>query len=90
MNMMKYKNYIARIEFDDDDRIFVGRLAGIDDIVSFHGTNGGLIGFAMFEWVSGAPSYIWLLTSQAFALLMQFIYFKLMQQNLTSCSSGTI
>jgi len=39
MNMMKYKNYIARIEFDDEDRIFVGRLAGIDDIVTFHGSN---------------------------------------------------
>lgn len=38
MNMMKYKNYIARIEFDDEDRIFVGRLAGIDDVVSFHGS----------------------------------------------------
>lgn len=51
---------------------------------------GGLIGFAMFEWVSGAPSYTWLITGQLFGLLMQFIYFKLMQQNLTSCSSGTI
>ncbi|MBT7188738.1 MAG: type II toxin-antitoxin system HicB family antitoxin [Anaerolineae bacterium] len=38
MNMMKYKSYVARIEYDEDDRIFVGRLAGIDDIVSFHGT----------------------------------------------------
>lgn len=38
MNMMKYAGYIARIEFDEDDRIFVGRLAGIDDIVTFHGT----------------------------------------------------
>ena len=38
MNMMKYKGYVARIEYDEDDRIFVGRLAGIDDIVSFHGT----------------------------------------------------
>jgi predicted HicB family RNase H-like nuclease len=38
MNMMKYKNYIARIEYDEEDRIFVGRLAGIDDIVAFHGT----------------------------------------------------
>ena len=36
---MKYNNYIARIEFDEQDRIFVGRLAGIDDIVSFHGSN---------------------------------------------------
>ncbi len=39
MNMMKYNNFIARIEFDEEDRIFVGRLAGIDDIVSFHGSN---------------------------------------------------
>ena len=39
MNMMKYNIYIARIEFDEEDRIFVGRLAGIEDIVSFHGSN---------------------------------------------------
>ena len=39
MNKMKYKGYIARIEFDEEDRIFVGRLAGIDDIVSFHGSD---------------------------------------------------
>lgn len=38
MNIMKYKGYVARIEFDEEDRIFVGHLAGIDDIVSFHGT----------------------------------------------------
>jgi len=38
MNTMKYKDYIARIEFDDVDRIFVGHLAGIKDIVGFHGT----------------------------------------------------
>jgi predicted HicB family RNase H-like nuclease len=39
MNMMKYKSYIAKIEVDEEDRIFVGRLAGFDDIVSFHGSN---------------------------------------------------
>ncbi|MCA9411558.1 MAG: type II toxin-antitoxin system HicB family antitoxin [Candidatus Omnitrophica bacterium] len=38
MNMMKYKGYLARIEFDDEDRIFVGHLAGIKDIVGFHGS----------------------------------------------------
>jgi len=38
MNMMKYKGYIARIEYDEEDRIFVGHLAGIKDIVGFHGT----------------------------------------------------
>lgn len=38
MNTMKYRDYIARIEFDSEDRIFVGHLAGIKDIVGFHGS----------------------------------------------------
>ncbi len=37
MNTMTYKGYAARIEFDPEDRIFVGHLAGIRDIVGFHG-----------------------------------------------------
>ena len=36
MNAMTYKGYTARIEYDDADQIFVGRLAGIRDIVGFH------------------------------------------------------
>ena len=36
-NTMTYKGYAARIEFDGQDRIFFGRLAGIRDIVTFHG-----------------------------------------------------
>lgn len=39
MNAMLYKGYSARIEFDDADRIFVGHLAGIRDIVGFHGSS---------------------------------------------------
>ena len=54
MNMMKYKGYVARIEFDEDDRIFVGRLAGIDDIVSFHGTNVDELEAAFHEAVATA------------------------------------
>ena len=38
MNIMKHKGYVARIEYDEEDRIFVGHLAGIKDIVGFHGT----------------------------------------------------
>jgi predicted HicB family RNase H-like nuclease len=34
---MEYKGFTARIEFDADDRIFIGHLAGIQDIVGFHG-----------------------------------------------------
>ncbi len=39
MNMMEYKGYIARIEYDEEDRIFVGHLDGITDIVGFHGAS---------------------------------------------------
>lgn len=35
-NTMSYKGYSARIEYDDEDGIFTGRLAGIRDGVGFH------------------------------------------------------
>ncbi|MDP3960542.1 MAG: type II toxin-antitoxin system HicB family antitoxin [Pseudorhodobacter sp.] len=35
-NTMTYKGYAARIEYDDEDGIFAGRIAGIRDRVSFH------------------------------------------------------
>lgn len=38
-NAMTYKGYAARIEYDDEDGIFVGRLAGIRDGVGFHAGN---------------------------------------------------
>ena len=37
MNTMTYKNYMARIEFDERDNIFVGRVLGLRSIISFHG-----------------------------------------------------
>ncbi|MFZ4968128.1 type II toxin-antitoxin system HicB family antitoxin [Pseudomonas gingeri] len=36
MNSMTYKGYTARVEFDDRDDIFVGRVLGVRDIISFH------------------------------------------------------
>ncbi len=36
-NAMTYKGYTASMEFDSDDRILVGRVLNIDDIISFHG-----------------------------------------------------
>ena len=35
-NTMSYKGYAALIEFDDEDGIFFGRIAGIRDGVGFH------------------------------------------------------
>ena len=36
MNTMTWRGYSARIDYDDEDGIFVGRLAGIRDGVGFH------------------------------------------------------
>jgi predicted HicB family RNase H-like nuclease len=34
--ILQHRGYAARAEFDADDQLFVGRIAGINDIVSFH------------------------------------------------------
>lgn len=39
MSSMTYRGYAARIEFDDEDGIFFGRVAGIRDGVTFHADN---------------------------------------------------
>nr|VFK10519.1 MAG: Predicted nuclease of the RNAse H fold, HicB family [Candidatus Kentron sp. LPFa]VFK26843.1 MAG: Predicted nuclease of the RNAse H fold, HicB family [Candidatus Kentron sp. LPFa] len=36
MNTMSHKGYVARIEYDERDGIFVGRVLGIRGIISFH------------------------------------------------------
>ena len=37
MKTMKHKGYSARIEYSDEDACFVGHIAGINDVVGFHG-----------------------------------------------------
>ncbi len=39
MKAMSYRGYAARIEFDVEDEIFAGRVAGIRDVVGFHADN---------------------------------------------------
>lgn len=36
VNTMQYKGYSARIEHDERDNIFVGRVIGIRTVISFH------------------------------------------------------
>ncbi|MFT4184161.1 MAG: type II toxin-antitoxin system HicB family antitoxin [Rhizobium sp.] len=36
MNTMSYNGYHARVEYDDEDEIFFGKIAGIADIIGFH------------------------------------------------------
>ena len=37
MNTMSHKGYTARVEFDERDDIFVGRVLGLQAIIGFHG-----------------------------------------------------
>lgn len=44
INSLAYKGYSARVDFDAEDELFVGRLAGINDVVGFHAdTVAGLV-----------------------------------------------
>ncbi len=49
MNTMSYNGYSARVEFDAEDRLFVGHIAGIRDIVGFHGESVGELEAAFRE-----------------------------------------
>ena len=37
MNVMTYKGYAARIEYSDEDQLLIGHVAGIRDVIGFHG-----------------------------------------------------
>jgi len=38
-NILDYRGYRARVEFDAEDGVFFGKIAGISDGVSFHADN---------------------------------------------------
>ena len=50
-NIMVYKGYSARIEYDDHDGIMTGQIAGIRDGVGFHANNVGDLKVAFHEAV---------------------------------------
>jgi predicted HicB family RNase H-like nuclease len=37
MNVLNYKGYSARVEFESEDRTFIGHIAAINDVIGFHG-----------------------------------------------------
>ncbi len=39
MSSMTYKSYTARVEYDDRDDVFVGRVLGLQSILSFEGNS---------------------------------------------------
>ncbi len=37
MNTMSHKGFAARVEYSEEDACFVGHIAGIRDVIGFHG-----------------------------------------------------
>ena len=64
MNEMKYKGYSAKVEFDPVDKIFVGHIYDIPDIVGFHGNTVGELETAFHEavdhYVNAIESQLWI------------------------------
>lgn len=38
-SLMEYKGYHAKIDYDEEDNIFVGQVLGINDSLNFHGSS---------------------------------------------------
>ena len=36
-NILKYKDYIATVQYSEEDESFIGHVEGIDSVVSFEG-----------------------------------------------------
>lgn len=36
MNTMTYKGYAAKVAYSNEDALYTGRIAGIDDVIGFH------------------------------------------------------
>jgi len=51
MNTMTYKGFAARVEYSEDDSCFVGHIAGIRDVIGFHGESVGELRAAFKEAV---------------------------------------
>ena len=51
MTIMMHKGYLAEIDYSDEDALFTGRLAGIDDVIGFHGQSVSELRAAMVEAV---------------------------------------
>ena len=48
---MAHKGYLAKIDYSDEDELFTGRLAGIDDVIGFHGDSVAELKAAFIEAV---------------------------------------
>ena len=50
-NVLKYKNFIATVKYSEEDEAFIGRIEGINSIVSFEGQSVEELKSAFYEAV---------------------------------------
>jgi predicted HicB family RNase H-like nuclease len=50
-NTLEYKGYTAIIDFSADDGLFVGKIAGINDVLTFHGSTVEEVKIAFYETI---------------------------------------
>ncbi len=50
-NFLKYKDYLATINFSPEDEVFYGNIFGINDVVTFEGTSVQEVKDAFYEAV---------------------------------------
>ena len=56
-NILKYKDFIATVKYSDEDGAFIGRIEGIDSIVSFEGESVEELKFSFREAVESYLSF---------------------------------
>lgn len=56
-SLMEYKGYHAKIEYDNSDQIFIGRVLGINDSLNFHGESVGELRQSMENCIENYLEY---------------------------------
>jgi predicted HicB family RNase H-like nuclease len=50
-NTLEYKGYTVIIDFSADDGLFVGKITGINDVLTFHGSTVDEVKIAFYETI---------------------------------------
>ena len=51
-NLLKYKKFLAHVQYSTEDDVFFGKIEGINDLVTFEGTSTGELKSAFHEAVN--------------------------------------
>ena len=57
-NILKYNDFIATVKYSEEDEAFIGRIEGIDSVVSFEGQSVKELKSAFREAVEGTKNFV--------------------------------